>query len=125
MKKITLSENSKGIINEIENINKQFLISLDSGFNNRSEKHIKKYITNMENYDFDIDKGSIISDLVYLKVLPRINTSFKNKNDEKYTVWNELNNRCKLICSENVNLKLNKMDKLAKEDNILSFWGVY
>ncbi len=125
MKNITLSENSEEIINEIEYINDQFLINLDSDFNNRGEKHIRKYLMNMESYDFDIDRKSIISDLIYLKVLPRINTSFKSKNDEKYLVWNELNNRCKTICSENVNSKLNKMDKLSKEDNVLSFWGVY
>lgn len=125
MKNNSLSEDSNEMIKEMENINQQFLVNLSSDFNDRTKKHMKKYLVNIDNYDFDIDKKSIISDLIYLKVLPRINTSFKSKNDEKYLAWNELNNRCKLICTDNINSKLDKMNKLSQEDNILSFWGVY
>lgn len=120
-----LNGESEEIIEEIMEINQEYLYDLGANFNNRTKKHLQRYLSCILNYNFSIEQKHIISDLVYLKLLPRISVSYKNKNDDKYLSWNSLESELQEICNEDVQMKLNRMDKISKDDNMLSFWGVY
>lgn len=120
-----LDYESKEIIEDIMNINQEYLYDLGANFNNRTKKHLQRYLSCILNYNFSIEQKHIISDLVYLKLLPRISVSYKNKNDDKYLSWNNLKSELQEICDEDVQMKLNRMHKISEDDNMLSFWGVY
>lgn len=120
-----LSEYANQIIEELEQLNIEYLEDLNSDFNNRTVKHVRKYIENLEKYELGLDKELILGDLIAMKILPRINTSFKNKNDVKYLKWKEFSSLFSLESYNDVKVKLDKMDKVSDEDHILSFWGVY
>ena len=106
-------------------INEEYLYDLGANFNNRTKNHIQRYLSCLLNYNFSIDQKHIISDLVYLKLLPRISVSYKNKNDDKYSSWDKLKSQLQEICGEDVQMKLDRMHKISDDDNMLSFWGVY
>lgn len=119
-----LSEQSMEIINELDLTN-QVLEILDCDYNSRTYKHISEYLSNLEQWEIEFDKSHVLSDLIAMKILPRINASSKNKTDEKYVKWIELKNILDKKCSDDVRSKISKMDRGLEEDNILSFWGVY
>lgn len=120
-----LDDRSREIIEEIMEINEEYLYDLGANFNNRTKNHIQRYLSCLLNYNFSIDQKHIISDLVYLKLLPRISVSYKNKNDDKYSSWDKLKSQLQEICGEDVQMKLDRMHKISDDDNMLSFWGVY
>lgn len=109
----------EAIKKELESINRDYLCFLGCDFNNRTTKHIKKYLSNLDKWDKEFEKNEILSDLIVMKVLPRINTSFKNK----YEKWIKFNEKINQVVSDDVKRKLSKMKDSSEEDNILSFWG--
>lgn len=67
----------------------------------------------------------MLSDLIVMKILFRMNILIKNKVDEKYKKWIEFKIEGYKKYFDDVKFKISKMDKGLEEDNILSFWGVY
>lgn len=119
-----LSEQSITIIRELDLIN-QILETLGCDYNNRTSNHISKYISNLEQWGVEFDENQILSDLISMKILPRLNISFKNKTDEKYVKWVEFKNKNIEKYSDDIKSKISRMNIGVEEDNILSFWGVY
>ncbi|NOW10317.1 energy-coupling factor transporter ATP-binding protein EcfA2 [Clostridium saccharobutylicum] len=119
-----LSKQSKEIIKELDLTN-QVLELLDCDYNSRTYSHISKYLCNLEQWEIKFDKNEVLSDLIAMKILPRMNISIKNKADEKYKKWIEFKTEGYKKYSDDVKFKISKMDKGLEEDNILSFWGVY
>lgn len=112
------------IITNLNEINNKLEI-FECDYNNRTDKHLKKYLLCIDKWNLEnVDMNEIESDLIAMKLLPRINTSFSRKADNKQKTWNELK-----VCSDNytddIKNKIEKMEKQLKEDNILSFWGTY
>ena len=68
----------------IEEINEKYLGQLNSKLNARSIKHIKKYINNVARI---AEKREIIEDIMAIKILPRINTSYRRSGDSEYKAW--------------------------------------
>ncbi|EOU2106772.1 hypothetical protein C0L84_10340, partial [Clostridium perfringens] len=68
--------------------------------------------------------SELYSDILYTKILPRLNCIFKT-NDERFEVWKKLYKKLMDNSSDDVKRKIEKMDKFADENKILSFWSVY
>lgn len=122
---LELNIDSEAIKEELDFINTDYLEFLGCDFNERATKHIKKYLSNLDKWDTEFEEKEILSDLIVMKILPRINTSFKNKNEQKYEKWIEFNEQINQVVSDDVKTKLIKINNSSEEDNILSFWGVY
>lgn len=116
------SEYSNEIIEEISKINDIYLKSFLCNFNYRSKKHMINYLKNSNS--LKCQKAEIFSDMIYMKVLPRINCVFKN-NDEKFELWSKFNEEISENLSQDLKLKIEKMNRFVNEQKILSFWSVY
>lgn len=114
----------KNIVSQMAEIN-EILEVLRCDYNSRTENHIKNYLLNIEKGNMDFECSEILSDLIAMKVLPRVNVSLKNKNDEKHEKWRELESKLKKSCSLDVVKKIEKMSREMEDDLLLSFWGIY
>ena len=98
---------------------------LECGYNNRTDKHLKKYLLSIDKWNLqNFNINEIESDLIAMKLLPRINISFNQNEKDKKNIWNKIindNNRY----TDDIKYKLEKMNKQLDEDKILSFWGTY
>lgn len=65
------------------------------------------------------------SDIVYMKMLPRLNETLRNSEDIVSLSWQEFKNRLEEVCYGDTLIKVDRMDKGVEQDNILSFWGMY
>lgn len=110
---------------KLASINIDYLEDLSCDFNNRTTKQIKKYLSNLNRWNKKFEENEILSDLITMKILPRINTSFNNRNEQKYRKWNDFNEEINNIVTDDVKRKLAKMDNSSKDDNVISFWGSY
>ena len=62
--------------------------------------------------------------MLYMKILPRLNCIFKT-NDERFDAWKKLYEELMDNSLDDVKRKIEKMNKFADENKILSFWSVY
>lgn len=114
----------ENIVSQMAEIN-EVLEVLRCDYNSRTENHIRNYLLNIEKGNMDFECSDILSDLIAMKVLPRVNVSLKNRNDEKYRKWYDLKFQLEDSCSSDVVKKIEKMSSEMEDDLLLSFWGIY
>ncbi len=121
--------NANAIISEINLANKHFEV-MNASLNHRGMQHIKQYIKNSQGYRdvFDLEqfsKNTILEDIIYMKMIPRLSTSIRSKEDKTAMAWEAFIDTVKTRPLNEVNSKIEKMNEAMEQDNILSFWGVY
>ncbi|MGV1066514.1 McrB family protein [Clostridium perfringens] len=104
-------------------LNNEYLNQLSCSFNYRSEKHMTNYFKNGYSLS-NLNLFELYSDMLYMKILPRLNCIFKT-NDERFDAWKKLYEELMDNSLDDVKRKIEKMDKFADENKILSFWSVY
>ncbi|STB10801.1 McrB family protein [Clostridium perfringens] len=114
---------SEDKVNNLVYLSNKYLNRLSGDFNYRSKKHITNYFKNGEGLS-DLNPFELYSDMLYMKILPRLNCIFKT-NDERFDAWKKLYEELMDNSLDDVKRKIEKMDKFADENKILSFWSVY
>ncbi|MDU3553334.1 MAG: AAA family ATPase [Clostridium perfringens] len=114
---------SNNQVDNLVSLNNEYLNKLLCDFNYRSRKHIEDYFNNGHSL-INSSSSELYSDILYTKILPRLNCIFKT-NDERFEVWKKLYKKLMDNSSDDVKRKIEKMDKFADENKILSFWSVY
>ena len=120
---LTDGEFSEDKVNNLVYLSNKYLNRLSGDFNYRSEKHITNYFKNGDGLS-NLNPFELYSDMLYMKILPRLNCIFKT-NDERFDAWKKLYEELMDNSLDDVKRKIEKMDKFADENKILSFWSVY
>lgn len=120
---LTDGEFSEDKVNNLVYLSNKYLNRLSGDFNYRSEKHITNYFKNGYSLS-NLNPFELYSDMLYMKILPRLNCIFKT-NDERFDAWKKLYEELMDNSLDDVKRKIEKMNKFADENKILSFWSVY
>lgn len=107
-----------------------YLEQMNVQLNYRGEKHIGNYIEYAKCYrdhegQCKFLESTILSDIVYMKMLPRFNTAIRSSEDRITLSWQAFRTRLEGVCSKDTLEKLYRMNEGVEKDSILSFWGVY